>query len=434
MVPSARIYYKTPFLKESLALTIALRRVRGTEDLLTPQKETALARVVMKHLSQWGYQKIKTPILEQTSLFARSLGSETDVVSKEMYTFERGSEGSICLRPEMTASTVRAFYEHTVEQSPWKTFQFGPVFRYERPQKGRLRQFHQFNIEQIDATSPSYDLELITMLDRLWSKLGLTSPVLHINFLGTLEDRNAHRSQLEAFLKPHTRALCETCNVRMKTNLLRIFDCKQATCQELYQGAPKLTDCLSKESEQSWHDMQERLSLLSVSFVHNPFLVRGLDYYNGAVFEFSSELLGAQSAFAGGGRYDLGTILTDKPLPAVGAGIGFERLVLLAEAEGIKFDQAYTPKTLSLIPMEEEHHRFCEQLAVHLIQSGIACSVIFDGSNLKKKLRAANKNKADYTIVIGSDEIAQSRVNLKDMSSGESRTIAVQEIADTLSA
>jgi histidyl-tRNA synthetase len=397
-------------------------RVRGTEDHLDLQKLAATLSLINDHLQSYNFAPIATPILEKTELFVRSVGTETDIVSKEMYTFESGSEGSICLRPELTASTVRAYLENGVESAPWKTYQVGPVFRYERPQKGRLRQFHQYNIEAVNAPSTAHDIEFLAMLDRLFAKLGLNNYVLALNYLGTSDDRAAHRTALLDFLNTHPDKICETCTTRKTKNLLRVFDCKNPDCQALYQTAPKLTDHLGEESQKDWDDLQERLQLLAINFVHNPYLVRGLDYYNGTVFEFSAENgLGAQNVFCGGGRYDLGSALGKKDLPSIGCGIGLERLAMILDLENKPV--AHTKQLLVVVPMGHEQDRVAEQLAADLHRQNHRVDIIFDGNNIKKRMKRAHALNADFVLVIGEQEAQDSTVSLKNMATGQSVTV-----------
>jgi histidyl-tRNA synthetase len=264
---------------------MAIARVRGTEDFLDLTLHNFVLDQVEKHLQIYNYSEIQTPILEHTSLFVRSLGAETDVVSKEMYTFQTSGEDSICLRPEATSSGVRAYVENRVEKAPWKVYTYGPMFRHERPQKGRWRQFSQINIEAYASNSIAQDAYFIKMLDALFTEiLKLETYVIKLNFLGCSEDRKAHKQSLLEFLETKITEICETCTTRKDKNTLRVFDCKNETCKSLYTKAPKLLDHLCTACSSEWKELTNILQMLSVSFVIDTALVRGLDYYNKTVF------------------------------------------------------------------------------------------------------------------------------------------------------
>ncbi len=410
-----------------------LQRVRGTADNLDLSYTTALLKTISDLLTTHNFTPIATPIIEQTDLFVRSLGTETDVVSKEMYLIERKTETSeaVCLRPESTASTIRAFVENKVEQRPWKTFQYGPMFRYERPQKGRFRQFHQLNIEVVDAPSFSHDIQFLVMLDAIWKKLGITNHVLAINFIGTLEDRKIHREKLLKFLAKKQSYQCQTCLVRVEKNLLRIFDCKNQDCQTLYKNAPKITECLSEQSQQDWQKLQDTLQMLSINFVHNPLLVRGLDYYYGLVFEFVSSDLGAQNAFCGGGRYDLAqTFGLDQTIPSLGAAIGMERLVDILQTTQ-SFPAPQKPKLHVILPMSEAQHVIAQFLGQAMTRAGLCVEILFDGS-MKTMMRKANKIGAATALIIGEDEQKTESVMVKNMITGEGALVKQADVVETL--
>ena len=399
-------------------------RVRGTEDILDLTLHNFVIEQISKHLATYNYSEIQTPIIEKTDLFVRSLGTETDVVTKEMYAFETAGGDKICLRPEVTASTIRAYLENRVEQKPWKVFTHGPMFRHERPQKGRWRQFSQINIENINSSSISHDVLFISMLDSFFrNNLQLEEFVLKLNFLGCSEDRQKHRVNLLEYLNTIGSQLCEKCIKRKETNLLRIFDCKEECCQKLYFDAPKLTDCLCNECEAEWQSLQNQLRVLSVNFIHEPCLVRGLDYYNKTVFEFSSRNLGAQDAFCGGGRYELATQLGSKePVPSVGVGIGLGRLLLLTEQVKEKLPIPQKPSLSIVIPISTEQHNLALMIANKLMLEGVCTDVLFE-SSIGKKMKKANQLGAKYAIVIGEEEQQNGTVNIKNMQTGESEII-----------
>lgn len=404
-----------------------ISRVRGTRDILDLKLFNFALQTIKHYVALYHFKQIETPVLEPVELFKRSLGLETDVVSKEMFvvtssSVEQGEE-SIALRPEATAATIRAFLEGSIDQLPWKVFSFGPMFRYERPQKGRYRQFYQFNIECIGAASLTQDAQIIAMLDRLFlTQFNLDNYALHINFLGTSQERAHFKATLKLFLDKQTD-LCATCLKRKEANILRVFDCKTPVCQNIYTKAPQLLDCLEQESQQEWKTLQEQLKLLSVSFVVNPRLVRGLDYYNKTVFEFVSPDLGAQSAFCGGGRYDslVSQIGGKVDQPSIGAAIGFDRLLLLLEMISNKLALPQEPALHVIIPFEGQHS-LALLLADTLIKAGLQTEVLCQGS-VKTMMSKAHKKGAAYCLILGEQEQQDGTVVIKDMVKGTQQTV-----------
>ncbi len=403
-----------------------IQRIKGTQDWLDLTLFNFAIERIAKHLTCYNFMQIRTPILESIELFKRSLGQATDVVSKEMFLVKGTSESElICLRPEATASTVRAFIEHDVQDVPWKVFSWGSMFRYERPQKGRFREFTQVTIENIGATSIAHDVQLIAMLDRLFhEEFRLDSYALMINFLGSYEDRAAYKELLKTFLDAQT-GICQTCNIRKDLNMMRVFDCKNPECQQIYRSAPKMIDHLSTESALEWEQLQAQLSLLSVSFVINPMLVRGLDYYNKTVFEFVSNDLGAQNTFCGGGRYD--SLVKDlggkQSQASLGAAIGVERLLLLLDQ--IK-DRLLIPEKAPLtvmLPMAQEQIPLALLLADELHAHKKCTEVLLDGGSIKSMMRRANKMGATYVVIIGQDEQQAHEVTVKQMINGSEERI-----------
>lgn len=409
-----------------------IQRIRGTRDML----DTTLLNFALKTITQQvklhHFHEIITPILEPTELFSRSLGTETDVVSKEMFIVSSSSaqgDESICLRPEATASTIRAFVEGGIDQLPWKVFSFGPMFRYERPQKGRYRQFYQFNIECIGTANLTHDVRLISMLDRLFStKFGLVNYALHLNFLGTPEERAAFKATLTNFLDKQTD-ICDTCKKRKVTNVLRVFDCKQEACQAIYKNAPQLADAFGAQSQQEWQQLQDQLQQLSVSFVINSKLVRGLDYYNKTVFEFVSSNLGAQSAFCGGGRYDhlVSQIGGKQDQPSIGAAIGIDRLLVLLELIQNQLPLEHEPKLYAILPLALEQQMLALHYADTLTKAGKVTEIIADGS-VKSMMRKANKLGANQVLIIGDKEQQEGTVVLKDMVKGTEQIVKQADI------
>jgi histidyl-tRNA synthetase len=403
--------------------------VRGTRDLLDIRLRNFLIDKISKTLTTYNFSNIETPILEHTNLFVRSLGQATDVVSKEMYIFETAGGDSICLRPEGTVGTVRAFIENGIQKKPWKVWSYGPMFRHERPQKGRWRQFYQVNIEVIDAESIFHDVRFIKMLDSLFcDQLFLENYVLKLNFLGCLQDRTKHKKALASYIETIEEKVCKTCLVRKDKNILRIFDCKDEKCEQIYRNAPKLTDYLCASCNQEWEKLKEQLALLSVNFVHDPSLVRGLDYYNKTVFEFSSRELGAQDAFCGGGRYELAKILGAKDeAPSVGAAIGVGRLLMLLE-KNKKLSVPHDPALNLVIPMSEEQISLAMLIADEMLANNICTDVIVECSSMKSMMRKANKMGATSVFIIGEEEQKNGTVSVKNMITGESTFVKQSDV------
>ena len=401
-----------------------ISRVRGTEDLLDLRLKNLIIKKAIAIFENHNFLQIETPILEPTALFVRSLGKETDVVSKEMYTFETG-DTSICLRPEATAATMRAFLENGIQTIPWKVFSHGPMFRHERPQKGRWRQFSQINAEVIGSDVISQDASLIKILDSFFSEsLKLENYILKINYLGTSDDRKTHKSKLHTFLD--SVDICDTCKVRKEKNILRIFDCKNKSCKKAYINAPKITDFLSKESNNEWAELKSLLDILSISYIVDPLLVRGLDYYNKTVFEFSSNNLGSQDAICGGGRYNtLATqIGSKKDFPSIGAAIGIDRLCMLLE--NISLPEKKT--LIMIIPLGKPQVPLALLLASELQSKNQCCDIILDCSSMKSMMRKANKSGAKYALIIGETEVENGTVSVKNMQTSEDFSIKQTEL------
>lgn len=404
-------------------------KVKGTQDFLDLTLFNAVLAIIKKQLALYHFTEIATPILEHTELFKRSLGLQTDVVTKEMFTLNMGGteSESICLRPEATAAIARAFIENGVQTTPWKVYQWGPMFRHERPQKGRYRQFNQVSMEIIGAASIAQDVQCIKMLDRLFSEqLKLDNFALLINFIGCFEDRAAFKVLLNDFLQTDTaRDICDLCQKRKETNILRIFDCKNPICQKIYQNAPFIADNLCVPCDAEWKQLQEQLSLLSVSFVYSPTLVRGLDYYNKTVFEFVSTNLGSQNAFCAGGRYDslVAQLGGKQDQPSIGAAIGIERLVLLLEPVKDRLMLAHAPALHVIIPMGKEQQTLALLLADELQAAGLCTEVLLDNDSMKSMMRQANKLGAAYCLVLGSDEQQTRTVTIKNMVTSASERV-----------
>jgi len=412
-----------------------MQRIRGTQDFIDLSLFNFIVDAARTHVSHYAFEEIATPIIESTDLFRRSLGLNTDVVTKEMFLIKTNdNDESICLRPEATASIMRAFFNNTIQERPWRVFSAGPVFRHERPQKGRYRQFHQISIELIGASSIAYDAEFIALVDSFFSqKLKLNSYALLLNFLGSPEDRNNYKRALYAFLDKQPdlpKAIAE----RKETNLLRVFDLKDEACKAALEGAPVLTDYLSDESRAEWDLLRSLLDQLSISYVVDPRLVRGLDYYNKTVFEFVSLDLGAQNAFCGGGRYDhLSLALGEKEaIPSIGVGLGVERLMLLLESKKELLSLPQKPPLFVVLPFAAAQQPLALICAQELRQHGFCTEVLLDTPSIKNMMRQANKKGARYALLIGEDEQKGNLVTLKNMTTGAEEKIPQGELVARL--
>lgn len=412
-----------------------MAKVKGTQDFVDLKLYNYIADTASKYLEVNNYKQIMTPIIEHLDLFKRSLGVATDVVNKEMFIIQQEGEekNPICLRPEATAATIRAFLENGIQNLPWKVFSVGPMFRYERPQKGRFRQFHQLNIEFVGSDNVYQDADFIKMLDKLFSsKLKLDNYALHINYLGSFEDRKNFSTVLKKFLDSVADKICKTCLERKDTNTLRVLDCKNPDCQTIYNSAPKTAEHLSAESKKEWQTLQDVLEMLSVSFVINSKLVRGLDYYNKTIFEFVSSDLGSQSAFCGGGRYDgLVKEISDgkQDVPSMGAAIGIERLMILLENRELDIQE----EPLHVImPLSEEQFVLAMLVEQELLKANFAVETILEKSSLKSMMRKANKMGAKYSLIIGEDEQKNRTVLVKNMVNGQENVINQPKLVDFL--
>ncbi|NLX19386.1 MAG: histidine--tRNA ligase [Desulfobulbus sp.] len=366
---------------------------------------------------RFGLQEIRVPILEKTELFVRSIGESTDVVEKEMYTFP---DKGITMRPEATASIMRAFIEHGmhVQQPVQRLYTIGPMFRHERPQKGRLRQFHQLDAEIIGATEPLIDAELIAMGQMLLDELGLRTS-LEINSLGCSVCRPPFKTQLVAFLEQHLSRLCNDCRRRTHTNPLRVLDCKQEACRAVVQSAPSLLDMLCNECDNHFQHVGQALQHIGLDFRINRFMVRGLDYYTRTTFEFLTADLGAQAAVGAGGRYD-GLIeqLGGPPLSGIGFAMGLERLALLMEQQGAQ-NHAEHSMDVFLVALGDKTLNPSSRLAHALRKNGIKTAIDYAGRSLKAQLKQANRVNARYSLILGDDEWLRQEGILRNMRTQE---------------
>lgn len=411
-----------------------IQAIRGMNDCLPAQSplwhkvEDAVKRVV----SSYGYSEIRMPIVEMTNLFKRAIGEVTDVVEKEMYTFEDRNGDSLTLRPEGTAGCVRAGIENGLiynqEQRLWY---MGPMFRHERPQKGRYRQFHQVGVEVFGLQGPDVDAELIMMTARLWRELGIDKHVrLELNSIGSLEARQHYRSVLIEFLEQHIDVLDEDCKRRMYTNPLRVLDTKNPEIQAILVDAPQLADYLDDDSKAHFAGLCELLDAAGIEYQVNQRLVRGLDYYNKTVFEWITESLGSQGTVCGGGRYDgLVEQLGGKPAPAVGFAMGLERLVLMLET--LELNDTRKAVDVYLVTAGEGTLVNGMKLAEQLRESvqGLRLMTHFGGGNFKKQFKRADKVGATIALVLGENEVAEQTIVVKDLAGGEQQTMLQADVA-----
>lgn len=391
--------------------------------------------VVKNVISAYGYNEVRMPIVEMTHLFSRAIGEVTDVVEKEMYTFEDRNGDSLTLRPEGTAGCVRSGIENGLlynqEQRLWY---MGPMFRHERPQKGRYRQFHQCGVEVFGLDGPDVDAELIMMTARLWRELGIAQHVrLELNSIGSLEARANYRTALIDYLEQYQNVLDEDCKRRMYTNPLRVLDSKNPDVQAILGDAPQLSDYLDAESKQHFAGLCELLDAAGIEYTVNQRLVRGLDYYNRTVFEWITESLGSQGTVCGGGRYDgLVEQLGGKPTPAVGFAMGLERLVLMMETLGNT--DVRRSVDVYMVTAGEGTMMAGMKLAEQLREQvpGLRVMTHFGGGNFKKQFKRADKVGAAIALVLGEDEVAAQTVVVKDLAGGEQNTVAQAEVAKLL--
>jgi len=403
---------------------------KGVSEYVPPQsrKFESVREALLKPARNAGYELIELPVFEDTELFTRGVGESTDVVSKEMYTFEDRGGRSITLRPEGTAGVMRAVIEHGLDrgQLPTKLYYSGAFFRAERPQAGRYRQFYQVGIEAIGIQDAALDAEVIAIADAGFKAIGLKRYRLEITSLGDAQSRAKHRVDLVSFIEKLN--LDEATKTRASINPLRLFDDKREEIKKMMEKAPLLLDYLSDESRKDFETVQKHLKALGVSYTVNPRMVRGLDYYTGTTFEFVHELLGAQSGIGGGGRYDgLMAELGGQELSGIGFGLGIDRCVLAADAEGISFDQEFT-SDLFIIPLGDESKMASLTIAQELRNAGMRVEISFGDRALKGSMKAADKSGAAFVIVLGESEIASGNVELKEMSTGKTSSVTLASL------
>ena len=411
---------------------------RGTKDILpdTVGDCNYVEGEIRELCRRFGYSEIRTPIFEHTELFQRGIGEGTDVVDKEMYTFTDRGERSITLRPENTASAVRAYLQNKLyaQSNLVKLFYIGSMFRYDRPQAGRMREFHQFGVEALGEANPAVDAEVILLAMNLLEGLGLKDLELSINSVGCPKCRSKYRTMLQDFFRDKLEDLCEDCRSRFERSPLRILDCKKDSDKPYMADAPKITDCLCEECAEHFAKLKELLTSAGISFTHDPRLVRGLDYYTKTAFEIKYPPLGAQSAVAGGGRYD-GLIeeMGGNPTPAVGFATGLERLLLALESQNLLPEKNRSVDAY-VVALGETAQAEGFKLLNSLRQQGLSAAMDFAGRSMKAQMKQANKLGAKYSVILGEDEIAEGVVMLRSMEDSSQAKVPMNQVAEKIKA
>ena len=409
---------------------------KGTKDMMPEEayKWHFLEEKFADICRRYGFQEIRTPVFEHTELFKRGVGDTTDIVQKEMYTFKDFAGRSITLRPEGTSPVTRAYVEHKAYAGvqPHKYYYNIPCFRYEKPQSGRLRDFHQLGVEIFESSDMMADAEVIAIGYEFIREMGITDVELEINSVGCPDCRQKHRDALRAFLEPKYDELCPTCQERFHTNPMRILDCKSPIDQELVKDAPMMLDYLCDECRQAFEDLKANLDALGIPYKVNPRIVRGLDYYTKTAFEFVTTKIGAQGTVCGGGRYD-GLIeeVGGPSTPGVGWGMGKERMLMTMEACGFEIpEEAGTEVFIAY--MGDEAKKAALKLMGELRSAGVAVQMDVMGRNLKNQFKHANRINAKKTVVIGENELQTGRLTIKDMATGDQKEVSLDSIADEL--
>ncbi len=417
-------------------MALLTKRPKGTQDFLPGRtgKLQYLERTLLGTAKLYGFGEIRTPVFEHTELFTRSVGDTTDVVQKEMYTFNDKKGRSVTLKPEGTAGVVRAAVENGLlnEALPLKLSYVTPCFRYENTQEGRYRQFHQFGVEVLGAKSPSADAEVISLIHECLLELGVKDLSLEINSIGCPNCRPSYHAALKEYFSQYTDRLCPTCLERLDKNPLRILDCKCPECKEIAKGAPVVLDFLCDDCRTHFEGLKQRLAAMEIPYTIDPTIVRGLDYYTKTVFEFVSTQIGAQGTVCGGGRYD--GLVEEVGGPAtcgLGFAIGLERLLAVMEAGDCEFPQE-CPCDLYIAPMGEAASIEALRLVTQLRQEGFVAETDTVGRSLKAQMKYADKIGAVYTLVLGDNELAAGKANLKRMADGQQQEVELCQLIDTL--
>lgn len=412
-------------------MALLTQAIRGTGDVLPNDSHRwqFVENTMLETARLFGFREIRTPVFEHTELFVRSVGDTTDVVQKEMYTFDDNGGRSITLRPEGTAGAVRAFLEHGLhnEALPQKVSYVTSCYRYEKPQAGRLREFHQFGVECFGAAEPQADAEIISLAAAAFEALGIKNLSLEINSIGCPECRAKFYDALREYFGSNQGELCETCKGRLERNPMRILDCKSPVCKKIAEGAPTVLDYICDDCRDHFEKTKSYLTAMGIEYTVNPTIVRGLDYYTRTVFEFVSGDLGAQSTVCGGGRYDgLVEQMGGPKTAALGFAVGLERLLMIMDAQKCEFPET-KPCDVYIAPMGEKAATMASKLAKMLRAEGFFAETDIVGRGLKAQMKYANKIGAKYTVVLGDDEIAAGKANLKCMETGEQTEVSLPD-------
>ena len=410
---------------------MAFQKPTGTQDLLpgaveTWQKVESKARDLCR---RFNYKEIRTPIFESTELFERGVGETTDIVEKEMYTFKDKGNRDMTLRPENTAGVVRSYVENKLYGEPdlTKLYYMGPMFRYERPQAGRYRQFHQFGIEAFGSTDPSLDAEVIALGYQFMKEIGLSGVTVEINSVGNAPSRAAYRQTLLDFLNPMKETLCKDCQSRMERNPLRVLDCK--VDQAKFTDAPSIIDSLDEECSTHFNKVQEYLTEMKVDYMVNHRLVRGLDYYTHTAFEYKAQGIGAIDTIGGGGRYNgLVADIGGPEEPGIGFGIGLERVTMLLDKQGVGGNDV-PPLDVYLVGLGERAEAKIASILYDLRTNGIAAEKDYQGRKMKAQMKSADRMKARFAAILGDDELDRGEIALKELATGEQRVVKLDELA-----
>ncbi|ATW23967.1 histidine--tRNA ligase [Candidatus Formimonas warabiya] len=409
-------------------------RPRGTNDFLPGETEKwqYVENVLRTICKDFGYQEIRTPIFEHTELFQRGVGETTDIVEKEMYTFTDKKNRSLTLRPESTASTVRAYLEHKLYAlpQPVKLYYIGPMFRYEKPQAGRFRQFHQFGVEVFGSSDPGLDAEVIGLAMGIYHRLGLRGLEVHMNSVGCPQCRPKHKEMLQEFLKKDFASLCPDCRGRYERNPLRILDCKNEKCQEITAYAPTILNCLCPECREHFDKVKHYMEISGIKYLIDERLVRGLDYYTKTAFEILVNEIGAQSAICGGGRYDgLIDSLGGPPIPGVGFALGMERIFPALESQGISL-ALESPLDVFVVTLGDEAGKKGFQILMDLRMEGIKAEKDYLGRGLKAQMKTADRMKAKYAVIIGENELDRGIGIIRNMETSAQQEMPLDQAVD----
>ena len=412
-------------------MALITKKIKGTEDVLPKQsyRWQFIEKIMREESRAYGFKEIRTPVFEHTELFARGVGQTTDVVQKEMYTFTTKGGESVTLRPEGTAGAARAVLEHALDNEglPIKASYFVSCYRYEKPQAGRLREFHQFGLEEYGTQSPAADAELICAAQSVLDRLGLNQIHLELNSIGCPECRAKYNQALREYFGQFKDRLCDTCLSRLEKNPMRLLDCKSPQDQELAKDAPKITDYLCEECENHFSEVKRYLDSAGVEYTVNPKIVRGLDYYTKTVFEFVTDCIGAQGTVCGGGRYD-GLIeeLGGKHMPSLGFAMGLERLLMVMDAQGIAIPDD-DKCALYIATMGDDAKVKAFELLRRVRECGLIAETDVVGRGLRAQMKYADKIGAKYSLVLGDNELNENKAKVKNMETGEQTELALDE-------